>query len=92
MRTQVMLSSLLMIFLGSGCQQPDQIVFVPQQCHVKIVEDPQIEDCRVDDKFNMENLKDVKNAWAQDATCTRRNYLREKEARIKQQNEAKVCQ
>ena len=40
----------------------------------------------------MNDIKDVKKAWAQDATCTRGNWINEREARLKQIAEAKVCE
>lgn len=81
MRANVIIFVLLVI-LFSGCaekQCTDQIVYVPQKCHVEIVQEPQIQQC------------DTKNLleWGK---CAYRNYLKEKEARELQVSNAKVCE
>jgi len=93
MRLMLMtLSLLLMVFTGCVNKQVDQDVYIPTKCHVVIVEEPQITECKVDSRLNMNDLKDVKKAWAEDATCTRGNWINEREARLKQKAEAKVCE
>lgn len=92
MRVLMMLSVLLMVLSGCANKQIDQEVYIPQKCHVKIVDAPQINECKVDERLNMNDIKDVKKAWAQDATCTRSNWINEREARLKQIAEAKVCE
>ena len=89
---QMMLSSLLMVFTGCAEKIVDQTAYLPVQCKVKIVDEPQITECKVDERLNMSDLKDVKKAWAEDSTCTRENWLNEREARLKQKAEAKVCE
>jgi hypothetical protein len=65
---------------------------MPVQCKVKIVDEPQITECTVDERLNMNDIKDVKKAWADDAKCTRGNWLNEKEARELQISNAKICE
>ena len=88
----MMLSSLLMVFTGCAEKVIDQTAYMPVQCKVKIVDEPQITECKVDERLNMNNIKDVKQAWADDATCTRENWLNEREARSLQIVNAKVCE
>lgn len=88
----MMLSSLLMVFAGCAKKVIDQTAYLPVQCKVKIVEEPQITECKVDERLNMNDTKDVKKAWADDSTCTRKNWLNEREARELQVTNAKVCE
>lgn len=88
----MMLSSLLIVFTGCAEKVIDQTAYMPVQCKVKIVDEPQISECKVDERLNMNDIKDVKQAWADDATCTRENWLNEREARELQVSNAKVCE
>lgn len=71
---------LAIVLLGSGCQQPtDQIVYVPQKCHVKIIDEPTPQQCKSDNVLE----------WGK---CAYKNYIDMKQAFELQQEESKVCE
>lgn len=75
---RIVTTCVLLLIVLNGCAKVDQIVYVPQKCHVQIVNAPTIEECDTADLLE----------WGK---CAYKNYLKEKEARELQVKNAEIC-
>lgn len=79
----IILALLLIALFGSGCvAKTDQIVYMPQKCHVELSLMPSVEQCKFEKKEDA-------LSWGQ---CSYRNYLVIKEHAETLRVEAKVCE
>lgn len=80
----ITLALLLITLFGSGCATTttDQIVYMPQKCHVELSQMPSVEQCKFEKKEDA-------LSWGQ---CSYKNYLVMKEHTETIRVEAKVCE